>query len=908
MTLSGTQITRSRADEQGSILGLAILQPKTVLACQITDYTGTDMVTEFMFGNVTAGSYADVIPGQIVFVGSVADAYDLGICRARKAWTSDTAYIGEESNIPFADLVYLTVIDAFDIRSKHLVVTEDEVFMDVDVDYSDQHADFDPVPTMGGHVVLDVAEYPASVEFPDVADSWVFDSTISAYLFTASAGSVSNGTTSNPTLTVSSYPTNGYIRVKLQVTAANGKIFSGYRYVFVFDPDNRPITDFVMESCGAEREAGGWSARVTLNYENDFSLVRFGGLAVIFSKDYYDGIEGTIGLYPGRENVWISGWIWEQTLMNDPEFQPQSFEIQSAAFWMQKMASFPVGVEITQGNAAAAAWTECAGLTVDKGIFHFLHYRSTVTQVMDVYLTDDTRYSPACESAAGTLWAQIQDMAYSQILATPICNHNGKLVVKVPYNLIPSDERSSHAAHVMDLEGRDFTRQTEITRAAYRTSQVLLSGVAVDVYGNGSAVFSLSPGHTPALIGEILPMPNILLASQAQSNELAGLVFAAANNPYENIPVVLTGNNRAFDIAPLLYGTISDLDEYAGVVIPVSISYDFDHENNKNSIEITFEGETDESDAIYINGDIPDGEGGFVPLGGLHPLPPIKPIDIPPFPGLGWPVTPPTQVTTDCGTVTLNFFPLIWSKPFLNGVDSTKLISYAYFPCKIRSNPLTPTSIHVKGKWDGDAPQNWALYGVLGGVRVVQASVTGGIVNNFATFNVLSDTEVDGFEIELNAGLGSTISQIGVGGILASGSVGANDAVGDSVPTTSGAAYAIEGSGGPFTVQSGRKAYTIMCSLNGGASFDGAFGSREEPIGSDDYIFVDETALSMYVEQLGVYGRAYYFATSSSIVIRAGRDNYFGGSGSIGYALRSATIIGRAISLYQSTLNNVCAA
>jgi len=285
MSLTAGHKTLLRSESQYSILGLAVLQPRTILACQISDYTGTDMVSEFLFGSVTEGSYADVLPGMIVFVGSSAGAYDIGICRARKAWTADTAYTSEESSIAFANDLYITVVDAFDIRPKHLVVTAEEVFMDVDVDYSDQHENFDPIPIMGGHVVLDVDSYPATVTFPSVANSWVFDSTISTYLFEASEGVVTDEATTNPTLTISSYPTNGYIRVSLTVTAANGKSFTGHRYVIVFDADNRPITDFTLDECGCSIDDGDWSARVTLNDVNDIALLRFGGLALICSKD-----------------------------------------------------------------------------------------------------------------------------------------------------------------------------------------------------------------------------------------------------------------------------------------------------------------------------------------------------------------------------------------------------------------------------------------------------------------------------------------------------------------------------------------------------------------------------------------------------------------------------------------------
>jgi len=777
--------TLLRSESQYSILGLAVLQPRTILACRISDYTGTDMVSEFEFGSVTEGSYADVLPGMIVFVGSSAGAYDLGICRVRKAWTSLTAYTSEESSIPFANGLYITVVDAFDIRPKHLVVTSDEVFMDVDVEYSDQHANFDPIPVMGGHVVLDVDSYPAAITFPSVADSWVFDSTISSYLFSASDGVVTNGTTTNPTLTISSYPTNGYVRVSLKVTAANGKTFTGYRYVFVFDADHRPITDFTLDSCGSTKDDGDWSAQVTLHDAADIALLRFGGLAVIFSKDYFDGAEDVVGLYPGRENIWMSGWIYESTMLDDPEFKPSTFDIKGAAFWMSQMSSFPVGVELS--TAAATVWTEMQNLTVDKGLYHFLHWRSTITQIMDVYLTDDTKYTGSTESAAGNLWDQILDIAESQILARAACNYNMLFAVKVPYNLIPSASRAASSELVIALEDQDFDKQVEMIRRAPQVAQVLLSGVAADEYGNGTAIYSLSPGHVPALLGSLLPFPNVLLADQDQSNKLAGLVFAHENNPYPEIPLTLVGANRAFDIAPVLYGTVTGLDEYTGVIVPVSVdlSYEYDPNDLTNAggkciVEVVFEAETDETDAIYVNGDVPAGDGTFVDIPSLGKLPPLTPLDLPEIPPVSFPPTVPDGTDTDCGSEFKNFYNLVWSKPYLDGTDSNKLVSDAIFPCKIRSNPRTRTFIDFVVKVHGDAASYIHVYGMSGGSPVATASIAAGIgVYSFrANFNVLSDVAVDGFRITIDAGVGSVIESASVGSEVGTGSTAAANAAG----------------------------------------------------------------------------------------------------------------------------------
>src|SRR3972149_2189681 len=133
--------------------------------------------------------------------------------------------------------------------------------MDVDVAYSDQHVDFDPVPVLGSHAVLWLTGASISVDF-DASDSWVFDSTISAYAWTAPGSSASSGmSTATPTIT---YNAAGIYRVYCTVTAANGKTPMGARNGFVFDDDNPPATGFQLANCEGSVDSGGWMFDVTM--------------------------------------------------------------------------------------------------------------------------------------------------------------------------------------------------------------------------------------------------------------------------------------------------------------------------------------------------------------------------------------------------------------------------------------------------------------------------------------------------------------------------------------------------------------------------------------------------------------------------------------------------------------------
>jgi hypothetical protein len=841
------------------------------------------MVAEFEYDGVTTGAFGDVIPGQTVLIGSGLGLSDVGIGRIRKALTASTVYIGETSEISFADDLYVTVIDAFDPFPRHPKIVDETPFMDYDIPYSDQNKNYDPICIMGGQVVLDVQSYPVAVTFPDVADSSVFDSTITAKLFEASAGVVTNETTDNPTLTVSSYPTGGYIRVSLKCTTATGKVFTSYRYVLVYDSSNPPIKDFTLVSATSSRGSGGGRAEVKLNDNTDYSDIRERGLAVLFSRDYYQETLQSVGPYLGRENVLLSGWIYTRKETSDPEFDPRNFEIQSAAFWLDRMPAFPSGVRIT--DETSDAWTDAESLTVDKGLFHFLHWRSTVTAIMDVTLTGNSLFTGSCESPDGTLWRQVSDIANSQLLAAPLCNSNGKLFVEVPYNLTPSADRAAAVDDVMDLATTDYIQKTELSRSLQSVSQVSLSGVAVEESGDAAALFSLSPGHVPATTGDPLSVTNLLLEDQSQANSLAGLIFGERNNVYKDISLTLIGNNRLFDIAPLQKAGIA-MSEYTGELIPVAVGFAFS--DGKLTFSVTFESETFEE--ISVNGDVPVGDGDFWPLPTLPTLPPLTLF---PGPDLTIPtvsadndypqITPPV-VDTLCSSPYSNMFPVTWSRTFLDGLQSDKLKAFFYVSCKIRpsSDPYN-TYIALPGLWSGDAPFNYNVYGLLAGVRVITATVTQARSGNRADFSPVSTVEVDGFEIELTSGVGTAFNY---GDVIATGTVQANDELGNAHPVfTPNKVFSLEGLSGSWEPGGGNPTnYEV------GLKTGTVFLVRE----------LRETAISPYF-------RRYYVALLSThnVSVLDGPGQFADNTGSMTYAIRNAT--GRQIDLAQSTLFNVCA-
>jgi hypothetical protein len=140
--------------------------------------------------------------------------------------------------------------------------------------------------------------------------------------------------------------------------------------------------------------------------------------------------------------------------------------------------------------------------------------------------------------------------------------------------------------------------------------------------------------RTPTLRGSSEILDRLLLASQAQSNQLAGLYYGWHHNEYGPVRIDFAGHVRAFTLFPrqTAYIEIAATDNARGIaatlnLIPREITYRHDAGAGTLLPSVQFEAET--SEAISINGDIPGSESddwSYPPLPPLPPLPPYVPV------------------------------------------------------------------------------------------------------------------------------------------------------------------------------------------------------------------------------------------------------------------------------------------
>jgi len=548
--LSSLELVTQRKPGQWSKTYLAVPEYHVILTARLNGLpTINDMVAEISV-DTEVGTLADVLPDMTLYVGTSAGAFDLGMCRIRKTPITGTFYISETSDIVWQDDAFLTVVDDYSLWQKSLRIAGSTPYMDCDVAYSDQHANFDPVPVMGTHRVAKLTGSSVSIRLGAAADNpaWVIGSTIlsRSWSVTGGAATLDNAGAINP---IATFTAPGTYLVYCLFTAANGKTFTGVRYVIIWDDTHRLIEHFNLSNGRGNLASGGWSFEVSLFA--DTSTLRKRSLVILCTEDYAENQPVTLpGQIEGAENILCVGWIADINNERTREFGEISFTVQSAEYWLKQIRDYPSGLKLKTGTAAA--WTDMPALTVDRALWHFLHWRSTSTRVMDVQLTGNTRLASKFNIARANLWERLVQVTTPVIFAAPHVDNFGRLIVDIEPQMVPEAERTFPTVMTIldaDIEGGISWVRRDVTPI----SMLFLSGICVDTTGGAASYFSMSPGHSYGHHGEEESQDNYLVESQENSNALCGLYYGWKNNLLDNLELSFVHSMRVLGMSPRQY-------------------------------------------------------------------------------------------------------------------------------------------------------------------------------------------------------------------------------------------------------------------------------------------------------------------------------------------------------------------
>lgn len=615
--MTEAELSAIRQDGQWMRVRMVVVPQQTVLACKASGSLagGNDSISSIGITAITSGSVANVQAGMTCYVGSGSGLDDYGMVRV-KACSAGRISFARASGIPWSSSVHLTVVDDFGLWHKLPVLdteaTTTAIMMDDNVVYDDQNTNMAPVPVFGPDCAFSITS--GSIVY-DGSNSWCPDTTetITSWAWTACTGgapSASLRLPSSGSAVTSASAVSGSVvafvpsapgsyTIGLTVTASNGATATGHRSVYVYnETTHAPIENVQLTNFTAERDAGGWTAEVTMWADALPSQMRDRAKVILLSTDYYNGSVVPMGQVSGREEVLMVGWIAEEQIEYDSEYSTANLVIRGANYWLQQT----VGPSTFLENVTTTpdVWTSMQDLTLDKVAWHFLYWRSTAIEVLDFYPSNITRIIGGMSASIGSIWEQIAETARTRMLAYMAVDRFGRLFIYQDPQVLASGSRTDIPT-VLTLDKGDLTEKVNVRRTITNPVSLLeVAGLATA----GSAVLMYMSRAPGSLIynrfGQNDQNDRLVVSSQDDANTLAGMLLAKKNSMYSQVNMTLGHINKMLDVAPPMYvafsvatgDTIRGFSFTDKKFLILSINYRIDESTGSVMTELELEEET----------------------------------------------------------------------------------------------------------------------------------------------------------------------------------------------------------------------------------------------------------------------------------------------------------------------------
>lgn len=634
-TLSEGELAKVRSDGQAMKVRACFIPQQVTLACRSSgSLLSNDAVTYVPITGITAGSPTSVQAGMTGYVSSGSDGSgDLGMIRI-KAASGSAIKCARISGIPWSASTYITVVDDYGIWAKLPTLDLTDLYMDDDIQYAGQNTYMPPVPIMGPDLAV---PYSAGSIVLDGSNSYCLDgSSITTWTWgirngSAVSGSIAASGSGFATLT---FPGPGSYVLSLAVTTSNGVTATGHRNLYVYDEtgDYVPVSQLTVRSLSGDRDNGGWSAELSVWDGVSLPTVRDRAKVILISDDYYSGsgVAGNFRQVANAEKVLMTGWIATEATQFDRETSMVQLTIQGPHYWLQKATGPSTFLENVADTPIA--WTSVVNLTMDKVIHHFLYWRSTAIEVLDVYSSGNTRIIGGMSASIGSIWSQIYDTAETRMLTYIGCDRFGRFFSYIDPQVQSLASRASIPTVIAlttdDLEGKvDIPRTVVNPVALLEVAGLATTGVDVLMYmarAPGSLIYNR--------FGDNDVNDRLVVSSQDDANALAGMLLAKKNNTYNQVNLSIAQVNHMLDIAPPMYVTltVSASDTNRGFalnalkILPQRLEYMIKEDTGSVLVDFTGEGETSGIPGYTVE----------VPQEPIYNFPPIE------IPTIEYPISP----------------------------------------------------------------------------------------------------------------------------------------------------------------------------------------------------------------------------------------------------------------------------
>lgn len=596
--LTASELAIIRKDGQFTKIRAVVVPQQPIIYLQCSGSLANNDAVSSVTVTVVSGSAARVMNGMTGYVGTAPGLSDVGMVRV-KSLTGSVLKIGRVSGIRWSSSLYITIVDDFGLWGKLPTLEIDSIKMNDDVKYTSQNSATSPMPIMGPDTAV---PYSSGSIALDGSNSYCIDgSSITNYLWSYTNGSSAATTLSSGSAAGTSFvfPSAGSFILHLTVTSSKGVSTTGHRNIYVYnDSTYKPLDQLNIDTLSASRDDGGWNAEVTLWAGGESPGVRDRAKVILIAQDVFSGSSVSIGQVIGSEHVLMVGWIAGESIEYNKNESTVKFDVQGAHWWLQQITGPSTFLENVESTPKA--WTSFQNLTMDKVFYHFMYWRSTAAEVLDVYRCSNSRIIGGMSCSIGNIWEQCQDTALSRMLTYMAVDRYGRFLPYIDPQVLPLASRSSIPV-VQVISDEDVTEKVQIKRQVVNPVSLLevaglaTSGTDVQMY------MSRAPGSLIyGRYGENDTNDRLVVSSQSDANNLSGMLLAKKNNPYPDTNITLGQINHMIDIAPAMYIELSTtaVQNARGIsytnmnFLPLEIDYRLSEDTNAVTVDISAEGAT----------------------------------------------------------------------------------------------------------------------------------------------------------------------------------------------------------------------------------------------------------------------------------------------------------------------------